>query len=219
MPDVIWAWALGDRGFYLYSGSSAFHECEITATDFSSLGKECLWISRLGDILPDSTGIILALYDPVDESRGGARMKLTKIIAPTDLSKLSRAGVRYALEMALGQGAEVVVYHVISEHSDWFDKDDALNPARALLPQQKVRLEEFVKESFAEFFGKVKIREVVEVGVPYKEIVRLAEDEDADLIVMSTHGRTGFEQVVLGSVAAKVVARAPCPVLSIRPPK
>jgi hypothetical protein len=42
MPDAIWAWALGDRGFYLYSGSSAFHECEITATDFSSLGKECL---------------------------------------------------------------------------------------------------------------------------------------------------------------------------------
>lgn len=146
-------------------------------------------------------------------------MKVTKILAPTDLSKLSRAGVRYAMEMALEQGAQVVVYHVISEDSDWFDKDDALNPANALLPRQKERLAEYIKDNCADFFGKVKIREVVEVGVPYKEILRMAENENADLIVMSTHGRTGLEQVMLGSVAARVVARAACPVLSIRPAK
>ncbi|HSK29389.1 MAG TPA: universal stress protein [Candidatus Limnocylindria bacterium] len=146
-------------------------------------------------------------------------MKLAKILAPTDLSKLSRAAVRYAMEMALPQGAEVIIYHVISEDGDWFDKDDALNPANALLPKQKQRLAEFVKENCTAFFGKVKIREVVEVGVPYKEIVRLADEEKTDLIVMSTHGRTGLEQVMVGSVTAKVVARANCPVLSIRPPK
>ena len=55
------------------------------------------------------------------------------------------------------------------------------------------------------------------MGVPYRDIVRKAADENCDLIVMSTHGRTGFEQVMLGSVTAKVVARAICPVLSIRP--
>jgi nucleotide-binding universal stress UspA family protein len=112
-----------------------------------------------------------------------------------------------------------VVYHVISEDGDWFDKDDALNPAMALVPKQKQRLAEFVKENCAEFFGKVKIDEIVEVGVPYKEIVHKAEEEKADLIVMSTHGRTGLEQVMVGSVTAKVVARATCPVLSIRPHK
>ena len=146
-------------------------------------------------------------------------MKLTKIIAPTDLSKLSRAAVRYAMDMALTQGAELLVYHVISEDGDWFDRDDALNPANALVPKQKQRLAEFVKENCAEFSAKVKHREIVEVGVPYKEIVRKAEEEKADLIVMSTHGRTGLEQMMLGSVTAKVVARANCPVLSIRPPK
>jgi nucleotide-binding universal stress UspA family protein len=146
-------------------------------------------------------------------------MKLTKIIAPTDLSKLSGAAVHYAMDMALAQGAEVVVYHVISEDGDWFDKHDALNPANALIPKQKQRLAEFVKENCAEFLGKVKHHEIIEVGVPYKEIVRKAEEENADLIVMSTHGRTGLEQVMLGSVTAKVVARASCPVLSIRPPK
>ena len=144
-------------------------------------------------------------------------MKMTKIIAPTDLSKLSRAALRCAMEMARAQGAEVVVYHVISEDGDWFGKDDRLDPASVLLPRHKELLREFVKENFADMVGKVKITEAVETGIPYHKIVAKAEDENADLIVMSTHGRTGIEQIILGSVTAKVVARAGCPVLSIRP--
>jgi nucleotide-binding universal stress UspA family protein len=144
-------------------------------------------------------------------------VKITKILAPTDLSKLSRPAVRCAVETALAQGAEVLVYNVISEDSDWFDRNDTLNPANALIPKQKLRLDAFVKEICAEFTGKLSIRQAVEVGVPYKEIVRKAADEKTDLIVMSTHGRTGIEQLMLGSVTANVVARAGCPVLSIRP--
>lgn len=146
-------------------------------------------------------------------------IRIKKIVAPTDLSQLSRPAVREALELAIDRGAEVVVYHVIGEDVDWFDKDDRLNPASALLPQQKERLHEFVRENFADLVGKVKITEAVEAGVPYSSIVKKAEAEKADLIVMSTHGRTGIEQIMLGSVTAKVVARASCPVLSIRPAK
>ena len=146
-------------------------------------------------------------------------MKIEKILAPTDLSKLSRAGVRYAMDMALEQGAEVIVYHVISEDVDWFAKDDELNPAKALVPKQKQRLAEFIKANCADFLDKVKIHEIVEVGVPYKAIAQKAGSENADMIIMSTHGRTGFEQVMVGSVTARVVAHATCPVLSIRPPK
>jgi len=146
-------------------------------------------------------------------------MKVSKIIAPTDLSNLSRAALRYAFELALEQGAEVIVYNVISEDGEWFDKDDELNPVKALVPQQRQRLAQFVKECCGEFTAKVKLQEVVEVGVPYRDIVRKAADESADLIVMSTHGRTGLEQVMLGSVTAKVVARATCPVLSLCPNK
>ena len=50
--------------------------------------------------------------------------KLSKILAPTDLSKLSGTAVRYALEMALDRGASVIVYYVISEEGDWFGKDE-----------------------------------------------------------------------------------------------
>ena len=145
--------------------------------------------------------------------------KVKKILAPTDLSKLSRAAVRYALEMAREQDAEVIAYHVISEDGDWFGKDDELNPASAFVPQMKERLHEFIKENFADMVGKVNLTELVEAGVPYNRIVAKAEEANVDLIVMSTHGRTGFEQIMLGSVTAKVVARAGCPVLSIRPAK
>ena len=144
-------------------------------------------------------------------------MKVAKILAPTDLSTLSRPAVRYAVETALAQNAEVIVYNVVSEDVEWFDKDDALSPANALVPQQKLRLDEFVKESCAEFLGKVRINQAVGVGIPYKEIIRKAEEENADMIIMSTHGRTGLDHFMLGSVTEKVVAHAPCRVLSMRP--
>ena len=144
-------------------------------------------------------------------------IKTSKILVPTDLSKLSRPALRYALEFAMERRAAVIVYHVISEDSDWFGSDDHLDPANALLPQQRERLHAFMKEHFADLMDQVAVTEIVEAGVPYNKIVEKAQSENADLIVMSTHGRTGFQQVLLGSVTAKVVARAGCPVLSIRP--
>ena len=140
-----------------------------------------------------------------------------KILAPTDFSKLSLAAIRYALEGALERNAEVIIYNVIGEDGEWFGKDDPLNPATAFLPRQRERLGKFVKENFAEMIGKVRISQSVEAGVPHLLIVKKSEEENADLIVMSTHGRTGIERLMLGSVTAKVVARASCPVLSIRP--
>ena len=141
---------------------------------------------------------------------------LKKILTPTDLSELSRTAVRYALEVGLERNAEVIVYHVVSEDGGWFG-DDRLNPASVLLPRRKELLRKFIDENFADMMGNVKVTEAVETGIPYNRIVMRAEEEHADLIVMSTHGRTGIEQVMLGSVTAKVVARAGCPVLSIRP--
>ena len=144
-------------------------------------------------------------------------MRLKKILAPTDLSELSLPAVRYALELGLEQNAEVMIYHVLSEDGDLFGKDSRLNPASALLPRQKELLHDFIKENFADMFDKVKIAQVVDAGIPYNKIVAAAAEGNADLIIMSTHGRTGIKQVMLGSVTAQVVAHADCPVLSIRP--
>lgn len=144
-------------------------------------------------------------------------IRAKKILAPTDLSALSLQAVRRALEMAAEQNAEVIVYNVIGEDGEWFGKDDPLNPATAFVPRQKERLSECVRKEFGDLLSRVKVTESVEAGVPHILIARKAEEENADLIVMSTHGRTGIEKLMLGSVTAKVVARATCPVLSIRP--
>jgi len=56
----------------------------------------------------------------------------------------------------------------------------------------------------------------MQIGVPFEEIVRVAQEEHVDMIVMGTHGRSGLNRVLLGSVAERVVRLAPCPVLTVR---
>ena len=58
---------------------------------------------------------------------------------------------------------------------------------------------------------------VIRQGEPFLEVIRFAKEQDVDLIVIGTHGRSGFEHIVFGSTAEKVVRKAPCPVLSVRP--
>ena len=65
--------------------------------------------------------------------------------------------------------------------------------------------------------SQVEVTRRVVVGIPYRKIVDLAEEEKSDLIVMTTHGRTGLSHLVMGSVTEKIVRTAPCPVLTIRP--
>jgi len=143
--------------------------------------------------------------------------KIKKILAPTDFSELSFVGLRRALELARAQNSEVIVLYVIGIGEDWFPGHQELNPVRVVLDTQKKRLEKIMAEKFADFAGIVEVRQLVELGNPYKNIVELAERENVDLIVLSTHGRTGIDHMLIGSVTDKVVARAPCAVLAIPP--
>ncbi|MBI2361444.1 MAG: universal stress protein [Deltaproteobacteria bacterium] len=154
--------------------------------------------------------------------------KLGKILAPTDLSYLSRAGVRYALQIAKAQSAEVIIYHVIgheeaSPYVDVYDEDSlctrAYRVAKDLRAQHQALLEEYIKENFGDLIAGVRIRPEVEMGTPYRRIVEKAAEEEVGVIVMATHGRTGLLHIGVGSVAKRVVRHAPCPVLSLRPKK
>jgi nucleotide-binding universal stress UspA family protein len=147
-----------------------------------------------------------------------------KIIAPTDLSDLSRAGVRYALETAALTGAEVVVYNVVgyNEAAPYYDVEygyvGAYMPAiEDIVEEHRRHLAKFVRDNFACLSANVRVTEVVEVGTPYDKIVEKARAENADMIVLSTHGRTGLLHVLIGSVAERVVRMAECPVLTVRP--
>ncbi len=75
-------------------------------------------------------------------------------------------------------------------------------------------------EEFAGKYVPEKLKATTEVisGRPFLEIIRIAKERKSDLIVIGTHGRGALKQVLLGSVAEKVVRKAPCPVLSVRDP-
>jgi nucleotide-binding universal stress UspA family protein len=150
--------------------------------------------------------------------------QVRKILAPTDLSDLSRAGVRYALETAALTGAEVVLFNVVgfSEATPYYDVDygyltEQLPTQTEIVEEHRRGLSKFVKENFAELAAPVKVTEVVEIGTPYEKIIDKARDDNADMIVLSTHGRTGLKHMLIGSVAEKVVRLAECPVITVRP--
>ncbi len=73
-----------------------------------------------------------------------------------------------------------------------------------------------MRGAFPELLSKVKIRQEVVIGIPHERIVERAERKDVDMIVMSTHGRTGLAHMLIGSVTEHVVRRSICPVLSVR---
>ncbi len=149
--------------------------------------------------------------------------KISKILAPTDFSELSQAGVRYALELAKVVKAEVTVYHVVSQgelmqvHTDFSEvrTEEQLRPFLHPVDTYQKAMARFIKTHFADLTADVKVHEKVEMGVAEKNIVNLAEEKGMDLIVISTLGRTGLSHMIVGSVTEKVVRLAHCPVLSI----
>jgi nucleotide-binding universal stress UspA family protein len=141
-------------------------------------------------------------------------MEVKKILAPTDLSDLSCVGLRYALEMGRSRSAEVIVYHVIDLGDQWSARKDS-GPVSDMIDRHKRSLDTFLREKFAEELNLTEVRQVVELGAAASNIVEMAEREGVDRIVMSTHGRTGIDHLLIGSVSEKVIARSPCPVLVV----
>ena len=141
--------------------------------------------------------------------------KVKKILAPTDFSELSKRGIRYALEMARDSSAEVIIYHVIDLGDDRPEGRSPLGPYHDMLEDNRRVLEKFLSDGFADCINLVEVRQIVEFGRSFKNIVEMADQQNVDMIVMATHGRTGLDHVILGSVTEKVVARSSRPVLVI----
>jgi nucleotide-binding universal stress UspA family protein len=152
---------------------------------------------------------------------------IRKILAPTDLSKLSRLGVRSALAAAKHFNAEVTIYHVVN--ADEIQKlGDSLNARTFIgsalpnvletyLHTYEVSLAQFVGQNFSDLLPAVKVQEKVELGNPSKNIVEHAKTEGVDLIIMATRGKGGLSRLFLGSVTEQVIRNATCPVLAIPP--
>jgi universal stress protein A len=141
--------------------------------------------------------------------------KIKKILAPTDLSDFSEAGVRCALELARTTGAEVTFYHAIG--TEELLRYSQLRQLDNIIEKHESAMCRFLDYHCADLLPLVEVHIKVEFGAPDISIVEEAKKEKMDLIVISTHGRTGLSHVLLGSITEKVVRHASCPVLSIRP--
>lgn len=138
--------------------------------------------------------------------------RLRTILVPTDFSECSRIGSDYGLQLASDFGAELRLVHVINPNAFLYgDKYTALDPAQLLQ-----EMEDAAQKRMRSMAARAKARYSVRLiyGSPAVEICKAA-NEDADLIVISTHGRTGLGHILLGSVAEHVVRYAHCPVLVI----
>jgi nucleotide-binding universal stress UspA family protein len=138
--------------------------------------------------------------------------ELAKILVPTDFSKCSNAAFDYGVQLARDFGAELRLVHVINPHAFPFgDQYAALDPA------QLVRETEYAaQKQMRSMAARAKVRYSVRVihGSPAVQICNAA-NQDIDLLVISTHGRTGLGHILIGSVAEHVVRYAHCPVLVI----
>lgn len=145
-----------------------------------------------------------------------AMIRFKRILCPTDFSKFSFRAADYAVALAKHYDGEVHFVHVVPEvllHPDQYPY--LVEPVRSepeVRQRALERLDAFVALTRAE---EIQSRFSVQEGSPVLTIMRLAEDDDTDLICLGTHGREGVERLVLGSVAEKVLRKASCPVLTV----
>ena len=148
--------------------------------------------------------------------------KAKRILCPTDFSRHSRYALRRAAAMARAAGAEIILFHVLPQPTPAGLNEDSyiLTDWRQFMKSEEERAKKALdREARLELLEGVKVKTMLGAGSPYREIVRLASNRHADLIVISTHGTTGLAHLMLGSVAERVVRLAPCPVLVIKPPR
>lgn len=142
-----------------------------------------------------------------------APIAIKKILAPTDFSPASEKGLKYALRFAREFGAEVTLLHILEPIMPLtfeglpmrlpIEETGSSDAARALKVSARER-------------GVATVRAMTRQGIASHEIADAAKEFDVDLIVMATHGYTGWKHFCIGSTAERVVRAAPCPVRVVR---
>jgi nucleotide-binding universal stress UspA family protein len=147
-----------------------------------------------------------------------------KILTPIDFSVHSMEAMRGAMELAKDVGAEVHLMHVIAPHHHFLplplesnaEQSRELAREASMIQQAEEELARIKKDDFGD---SKKVITFAVVGPPVQKLCEYAKEQAIDLILMSTHGRTGGEFTLIGSVTEKIVRNAPCSVLVFRPRK
>lgn len=147
-----------------------------------------------------------------------------RILVPIDFGDCSRSAVEHALYLAQSFNATIELLHVVWDPPPYVGFESVM----VQVPRSSsLAFSEYTRaaaarelERFLEHFTPAERQGMTTRfahGEASNTVLSVAEDEHFDLIVMGTHGRTGLSHMLMGSVAEKVVRRAPCPVLTIRP--
>jgi nucleotide-binding universal stress UspA family protein len=145
-----------------------------------------------------------------------------RILVTTDFSEAGDHAISHAFRMAADHGAEVLLLHVVEIVVAPNPLYAHYYPTDLLTPEIRVRAENDARQAILDRTPKngplaaVPHQVVVAHGMPAEEIIRTAREQQADLIVISTHGRTGLRHLILGSTAERVIRHAHCPVLVVR---
>ncbi len=146
-------------------------------------------------------------------------INLNRILLPTDFSDYAKTASNYAYALTEQFGSELHLLHVVQDLVAMVPE-----PGLAFPPpgDYMVELQESAERALDQLLerdwtqGKSIVKSTRQ-GPPFLEIIRYAKENEIDLIVLGTHGRSGLAHALLGSVAEKVVRKAPCPVLTVRP--
>jgi nucleotide-binding universal stress UspA family protein len=208
-------------------GASAFHEIcrlaeEIPADliimpthGYTGL-RHVLLGSTAERVVQHSPCPVLIVREKKQRSKTGRGLSISTILVPVDFSNCSRQGLQYAIGFANEFAARMILLHATylgymysSEGTAIYDIPGLQEAARENAELQMRKLVRTVN------FGSAKFETVFTESSPVLDICAFAKDHTVDLIITSTHGLTGLEHVLIGSIAEKVVRHAPCSVLVV----
>lgn len=149
-------------------------------------------------------------------------MEIKRILFATDFSEGAAHAIPYVVNLTRLCGAKLYLVYVIQDMamatSHWYVPDVGIDPVYSeLYRDMEEKAKKEIERCVTEFEGYKDIEYALLKGAPSEEILKFAEDNDIDLIIMGTHSRKGAGRVVFGSTADKVVRNSRCPVLTVGP--
>jgi universal stress protein A len=147
---------------------------------------------------------------------------IQRILFPTDFSESARQAQDYACSMASKFAAELHVLHVVSDPAPLppitgFPTSLQNDPLPQIIRDAENHLSNQLEDALKKISRALRVVRVVRAGDAVPQIIDYAQSHEIDLIILGTHGRTGLSQLLIGSVAEKVVRLAACPVMTIHP--
>ncbi|MGD2174971.1 MAG: universal stress protein [Candidatus Brocadiaceae bacterium] len=147
------------------------------------------------------------------------KVQIGKILCGIDFSESSQHALQYALDLARRYEADLALLHVVElpflPSYSMSGVPDLSMPVDQLEQNARERLEERVGQCRQEY---EQVDGDLRTGAPFVELIDYAQEVGADLIVLGTHGRSALKELLIGSVAEKVVRKADCPVLTVKHP-